>query len=129
MNPVTHFEMPGEDMERMKKFYESVFHWKTQQMGPEMGNYIVVQTDETDEQGMLKKTNRINGGFYKKGAGGSVPSVVIAVSDLKKAIEDVKTGGGQIQGEIMPIPGIGDFVSIIDTEGNRVGVLQPTHPM
>jgi predicted enzyme related to lactoylglutathione lyase len=131
MNPVTHFEMAGEDMERMKKFYETVFAWKTIQTGPEMGNYVMVNTDETDAQGMLKKTNRINGGFYKKmdDPAMNTPSVVIAVENLEKAIERVKAAGGNLLTEIMPIPGIGRYVSIKDTEGNRVGVLQPSHSM
>ena len=131
MNPVTHFEMAGEDLERMKKFYEGVFGWKTQQMGPEMGNYVLANTDETDEKGMLKKTNRINGGFYKKmdDPQMNAPSVVIAVENLENAIEKVKSSGGSILTDIMPIPGIGRYVSIKDTEGNRVGVLQPLEPM
>ena len=28
MNPVVHFEMPGADMDRMKKFYEETFGWQ-----------------------------------------------------------------------------------------------------
>ncbi len=27
--------------------------------------------------------------------------------------------------EVMPIPGVGDYVSFFDTEGNRVSMLQP----
>src|SRR5688572_22919508 len=103
MNPVTHFEMAGEDMERMKKFYESVFGWKMQQFGPEMGNYVMAQTDETDEQGMLKKTNRINGGFYKKmdDPRMNTPSVIIAVDNLEKSMKKVKGAGGEIMNEPM----------------------------
>jgi hypothetical protein len=131
MNPVTHFEMAGEDMERMKKFYQSVFGWKMQQFGEEMGNYVMVNTDETDEKGMLKKTNRINGGFYKKmdDAQMNTPSVVVAVENLENAIEKIKSAGGNILTDIMPIPGVGRYVSMQDTEGNRVGVLQPDQPM
>lgn len=123
--------MAGEDMERMKKFYETVFNWKTVQMGPEMGNYVMVNTDETDEQGMLKKTNRINGGFYKKmdNPAMNTPSVVIAVENLENSIEKVKKSGGTVLTDIMPIPGVGRYVSFNDTEGNRVGMLQPLEQM
>lgn len=128
MNPVVHFEMAGGDMERMKKFYQGVFGWKLQQMGSEFGNYVLAQTDETDEQGMLKKTNRINGGFYQ-GKGGEAPHIVIAVSDLESHMETVKQSGGEIVDKPMDIPGIGMFVMFKDTEGNRVGMLQPSQPM
>lgn len=141
MNPVVHFEMGYFDRERMKKFYAETFGWKLQQMGKEMGNYVVAQTDETDEKGMLKETNRINGGFYHKteSPGSHPPSVVIAVPDIKKAIEDVVAHGGKILGsmnekreqtdEPQMIPGIGLWISIQDTEGNRVSLLQPNERM
>ena len=48
MNPVVHFEMPSEDGSRMRKFYESAFGWKTEQLGPEMGDYVLVTTTATD---------------------------------------------------------------------------------
>ena len=53
------------------------------------------------------------------------PSVVISVGDIKKAMKDVAIAGGEILGEPMEIPGIGQYVSFNDTEGNRVSLLQP----
>jgi len=84
MNPVTHFEMGYNDRERMKKFYEAAFGWHMQQYGPEMGNYVVAQTAETDEQGMVKTPGTINGGFYQKNDDpqSHAPSVVISVKDI-----------------------------------------------
>ena len=32
----------------MRKFYENTFGWKTEQLGPEMGDYVLVTTTETD---------------------------------------------------------------------------------
>jgi predicted enzyme related to lactoylglutathione lyase len=48
MNPVVHFEMPYDDRERMAKFYQGAFGWRTQTLGEEMGNYVLVTTTETD---------------------------------------------------------------------------------
>lgn len=129
-NPVVHFEMPAKDKKRVSAFYTNAFGWKMQQMGPEMGNYVIAQTAETDENGMVKNSGTINGGFYdfKDEPGFQYPSVVIAVDNLKESMEKVKKEGGEVVGEEMEIPGIGLFISIIDTEGNRVGMLQP-HPM
>src|SRR5690242_19034801 len=80
-NPVVHFEMGYNDRERIKKFYSDVFDWKMQQMGAEMGNYVVAQTAETDENGMVKTPGTINGGFYQKNENplSHAPSVVISV--------------------------------------------------
>lgn len=48
MNPVVHFKMPYTNGRRVKKFYESVFGWKTEKLGAEMGDYILVFTAEKD---------------------------------------------------------------------------------
>jgi predicted enzyme related to lactoylglutathione lyase len=126
MDHVVHFEMPAEDKKRISTFYATVFGWKTQQLGPEMGEYVLVQTGETDDKGMPQKPGFINGGFYQKGeGGGAVPHLVISVENLDKHMGKVKSGGGEIQGEPMDIPGVGKFVMFTDTEGNRVGMLQP----
>lgn len=131
MNPVTHFEMAYDDRDRMAKFYQTAFGWKTQMLGEEMGNYVVAQTDETDEQGMLKKTNRINGGFYKKQPDlkFNTPSVVIAVPNLGESMKKIAEAGGKIIVEPMDIPGVGKYASFEDTEGNRASILEPNNPM
>jgi predicted enzyme related to lactoylglutathione lyase len=37
----------------------------------------------------------------------------------------VAEAGGKVLGEPMEIPGIGQYVSFVDTEDNRVSMLQP----
>jgi predicted enzyme related to lactoylglutathione lyase len=128
MNPVVHFEMPAEDRDRMSKFYSKVFGWETQDMGPNMGNYIVVTTTETD-----KKTARpitpgaINGGFYQKDPKrDDHPTVVIAVDNVKAHLEMITKEGGVLLNGPDDIPGVGIYASFRDTEGNRVSILQPS---
>jgi len=41
----------------------------------------------------------------------------------------VKAAGGEVLGEPMVIPGVGDYVSFRDTEGNRLSLLQPLPTM
>jgi predicted enzyme related to lactoylglutathione lyase len=53
------------------------------------------------------------------------PSIVIAVEDIRESMKKITEAGGKVLGEPMPIPGIGSYVSFIDTEGNRVSLLQP----
>jgi predicted enzyme related to lactoylglutathione lyase len=132
MNPVVHFEMPYEDSKRVADFYAKAFGWQSQVLGPEMGAYVVMSTSETDSQtGFPKEPGRINGGFFKRTKETQYPSVVIAVDDIEAAMKQVTEAGGKVlggvQGEGKPddIPGIGLYVSITDTEGNRVGMLQP----
>ncbi len=131
MNPVVHFEFPGDDLERMKKFYTEAFGWKLNQMGPDMSNYITAQTDETDAQGMLKQSNRINGGLYKRSNNTltNSPSVVLAVEDIAKASERIRNAGGKVLSEVVEIPTIGKYATFEDTEGNRLSILQPHQAM
>lgn len=126
MNSVVHFEMPYDDRDRMKKFYETTFGWQTQTLGPEMGNYVVAMTTESGPGGP-KNPGAINGGFYERPTdhGGQHPSVVIAVDDIHDAIRKIKEGGGKLLGEPMEIPGVGQYAGFTDTEGNRVSILQP----
>jgi predicted enzyme related to lactoylglutathione lyase len=137
MNPVVHFEMGYRDRERMKKFYETCFGWEMQQLGAEMGDYVVAHTTETDKDGMVQTKGAINGGFYQKPEtpDGQAPSVVVSVDDVTAAVVAVKAAGGEILGGMTPdgqhtmepteIPGIGLWISAKDTEGNRFSILQP----
>ena len=130
MNPVVHFEMPAEDRTRMSKFYSKAFGWQTQMLGPEMGDYVVVTTTESDDGGP-KKPGAINGGFYAKKNDwpAQYPAVVIAVEDIRGAMKKVAEAGGKVLGDPMEIPGVGQYVSFFDTEGNRVSMLQPSQRM
>jgi len=126
MNPVVHFEMPAADRKRIANFYSNAFGWQTQMLGPDMGDYVVVTTTESDENGP-KKPGAINGGFFPKKDDfpAQYPAVVIAVDNIKESISKVTQAGGKILGEPMDIPGIGQYVSFYDTEGNRASILQP----
>jgi len=128
MDPVVHFEMPAEDKKRMSDFYSHIFGWKTTMLGPEMSEYVVVTTTESDEKtGRPKNPGAINGGFYQKEKGKQhqYPSVVIAVSNIKEYVEKIKKAGGEILNGPDEIPGVGLYLSFKDTEGNKVSLLQP----
>jgi uncharacterized protein len=135
MNPVVHFEMPYEDKNRMADFYAKAFGWQNQILGPEMGNYVVATTSEMDEETKFpKKPGMINGGFFERNKENQCPSVVIGVGDIKEAMKQVEEAGGKVLGGRTPgepddIPGVGLYASFIDTEGNRVSMLQPTGKM
>jgi len=125
-NPVVHFEMPYENAQRVVDFYAKAFGWGMQALGQDMGHYITAATAETDENHMVKQPGTINGGFFAKSPDAPpYPSVVIAVEDIRQAMNNVRDAGGKVLGEPMEIPGIGQYVSFTDTEGNRVSLLQP----
>src|SRR3954463_6724019 len=112
MDAVVHFEMPADDRERMSKFYQRVFGWQTQMLGPEMGEYVTVATTESDDNGP-KKPGAINGGFYprEKGWPAPNPSLVISADDIQASMNKVNAAGGKTLGDPMEIPGVGTYVS------------------
>lgn len=127
--PVVHFELPADDQKRISDFYHRAFGWDAKQLGPEMHDYVLVQATETDERGYPTEPGRINGGFYKKKDEKQWPkqhpNLVIAIDDINEHMKIVEAAGGRILGEPMEIPGYGTYVSFLDTEGNRISMIQP----
>ena len=122
-NRIIHFEIEAVDRERAKKFYSSAFGWDLQQMGPEMGDYVVVTTGDPKEPG------GINGGIFVAPAGGkkelNAYSCVVGVDNIDEAVGKVKAAGGEVLMDKMDIPGIGIYARCKDTEGNIFTLLQP----
>jgi hypothetical protein len=126
MDPVVHFELPYENKKRIAGFYEKAFGWKTETFGGEMGDYVLATTAAPDAAGAARP-GAIDGGFFAKKPDWPAqhPSVVIAVDNIAEAMDKVRRAGGSVLGEPMDIPGVGAYVSFVDSEGNRVSMLQP----
>lgn len=126
MNPVVHFEIPYEDRDRSARFYEVAFGWKTEKLGADMGNYVLVTTAESDAKAGAP-AGAIGGGLFERKPNSPVqhPSIVIAVEEIEDAMKRVTAAGGEVLGEPMMVPGVGRYVAFIDTEGNRNSMLQP----
>jgi predicted enzyme related to lactoylglutathione lyase len=127
MNPVVHFELPADDYKRASDFYAKSFGWQNQNLGPDMGNYVTVGTTPSDSNGRPTTLGAINGGIYTRQAGSPAqhPSFVIAVENIPKSIQKIVENGGTIIGEPYEIPGVGQYVSFTDTEGNTIALLKP----
>jgi len=123
MDKVQHFELPADNMARAKKFYSSVFGWKTEDV-PGM-EYVMASTVEVDEKTrMPKESGAINGGITKKGMGMNAPSITITVADIDKAVQKATKAGGKLAKEKQPVMEMGFIAYIQDTEGNLIGLWQ-----
>jgi predicted enzyme related to lactoylglutathione lyase len=91
-----------------------------------MGDYVLAGTTEVGADRMPKKPGAINGGFYQRTDDpvSKHMSVVISVKDVKASMRQVAKAGGKILGEPQEIPGVGTWVSFLDTEGNRLSMMQ-----
>ena len=104
---------------------QSAFGWQTRMLSADMSNYVVATTTDSNEAGPTRP-GAINGGFYAKMPDRPMqyPSVVIAVDDVKRAAQKVVAAGGKMLGDPMEIPGVGQYAGFVDSEGNRVSMLQ-----
>jgi uncharacterized protein len=121
---VVHFELPADNVERARTFYQKTFQWEMQPM-PEM-NYTMVQTTAVDENQMPKEPGAINGGIAARGSPPPVraPVITIAVDDIDQALKQIgKNGGKTVQGK-QPIGPMGFTAYFQDPEGNVVGLWQ-----
>lgn len=83
-------------------------------------------TTETDENGP-KNPGVINDSFFEEKSDWPMqyPSIVIAVDDIEASLKKVADAGGKLLDEPLEFPGLGQYVSFIEPEGNRVSMLQP----
>ena len=128
MDPVVHFEFPYDDRDRIAGFYREVFGWELKMLGEDMGNYVLATTAKPGQRvGHEAPYGAIGGGFFPRRNDWPAqhPTVVIAVQDIRASMKKVGEAGGEVLGEPMAIPGVGDYVSFFDTEKNRVSMLQP----
>jgi predicted enzyme related to lactoylglutathione lyase len=119
MDPVIHFELPASDPLRVGRFYEEAFGWQTTPLGPDMGNFVLAFTVETDPETRLpQKSGAINGGFYERTEPDQTTKLTILVEDIRAAMDRIVAAGGRVLGEPVEMQGVGLFVSFVDPDGN-----------
>jgi predicted enzyme related to lactoylglutathione lyase len=122
MDKVVHFEIPFDNKQRAMKFYTDAFGWRLADM-PEM-NYVMASTVDVDDRHMPKEPGAINGGLFQRPAEAPNPTLYLGVSSLDSTIEKVKQAGGSVVTPNTPIPGMGAYARVKDTEGNVIGLYQ-----
>jgi uncharacterized protein len=122
MAKVVHFEIPFDNKQRAKKFYTDAFGWNLTEF-PEM-EYVMAQTAEVDEKQMPKEPGAINGGLFQRPKEAPNPVIYIDVPSVEQAIGKVKNAGGSVVTPRTPIPGMGAYGRVKDTEGNVIGLFE-----
>ncbi|SDU66636.1 VOC family protein [Jiangella alkaliphila] len=120
--PVVHFEIPADDLDRAREFYRAAFEWDLTPM-PEV-DYTIVSTTPADETGRPKDPGAINGGMYTRDADRPHPVVTIGVDDVDEALAAVERLGGAVVLPKTEVMGMGFAAYFRDTEGNVLGLWQ-----
>jgi uncharacterized protein len=115
MSRICHFEIPASDPERAVAFYKKAFGWKIEKWPGPMEYWMVT----TGAEG----TPGINGGLMRN-TNVKTTTNTVGVDSVDQSIEAVKAAGGKLVMPKTPIPTVGYFAYLEDTEGNLFGVMQ-----
>jgi uncharacterized protein len=107
---IVHFELPAQDTQRARQFYQDVFDWKFRDYEGPMEYHM---TDGVEPVGAV----------YPQQSGERGPIVYFDTSDIDASIAKIRDGGGQADDK-QPIPEIGWFSRCEDTEGNAFSLYQ-----
>ncbi|GHJ60255.1 glyoxalase [Nocardioides sp. OK12] len=119
---VMHFEIPFDDGDRARGFYEKVFGWQMMPI-PEM-DYTMVSTGPSDPETGPTEPGFINGGMFQRSDEfpGKGPGIVIDVASVDEALRAAEEAGGRKVTDRTPVGDMGFTGYFTDTEGNLVGV-------
>jgi uncharacterized protein len=124
---IVHFEIPANDIEKLKKFYMDLFGW-TMNKYPGPTVYYLVGTVPVDENIMMPIRPGVNGGLYDKKDAAmpeqAKPTNYISVESVEEYSRKVEALGGKIVVTKMEIPGLGWWALALDPEGNHFGMLE-----
>ena len=117
-----HFEIPADDVEKLRKFYSSLFGWKIERIPGPM-EYWGIATVPVNDKGMPERPG-VNGGMMKRQNPEHKPVNYIAVESVDEYVKKIEALGGRIIVPKMEVPGIGWWALALDPEGNQFAILQ-----
>ena len=121
MGGVVHFEIPADDQERARKFYQEALGWRIEPV-PGMDYNMVITTPMDEATGQPTTAGAINGGMMARDGEVRNPVITVDVSDIDATLKSVEQLGGSV---VMPkneIPQMGYFAYFKDSEGNIMGL-------
>jgi predicted enzyme related to lactoylglutathione lyase len=116
---IIHFEIPAEDVERLRKFYSQLFGWKIEKT--EGMDYWLIQTVPVDEQGR-PKAQGVNGGMMKKQSPEHMFTYYVLVESVDEYCKKIEELGGKVIVQKMEVPNMGWWAMAIDPEGNHFAI-------
>jgi predicted enzyme related to lactoylglutathione lyase len=115
MGRVVHFEIPVDDPDRARRFYESAFGWSFQGYGDQP--YWLTEIGQEGDVG-------IEGALAGREEIHQHPVVVIGVDDIAQSVQQARKAGAEVLLERQAVPTMGWSAYVRDPEGNVVGMWQ-----
>ncbi len=122
-NAVAHFEIYGDDPQKLAGFYSGLFGWKIEK-APGM-DYWMIRTVATDGQGRPTQPGSINGGMMKR----PMPEArawlnYVSVASLDETVKKAQSTGAMVMRPKSPVPKMGWFAILLDPEQNVFAIWQ-----
>ena len=127
MPTIVHFEIPADDVERAKRFYNDLFRWKIEKWpgtdgggnnSPSNMEYWMIST--TDDKGNKAS---IGGGLMKRQDPQQQQITnFIDVKSVDEYSSKIERLGGKVVVPKMAVPNMGYFAVCRDTENNSFGI-------
>jgi hypothetical protein len=124
---VVHFEIPADNVEHAKVFYEKAFGWNISKY-PGMEYHGVVTTPVDQKTQMPIEPGAINGGMTKRQEPVRNTVITVDVVDIDSILKAVEKLGGKTVQKKQPVADMGFTAYFKDTEGNIVGLWQNAQP-
>jgi len=119
---IVHFEIPADDLQKLRKFYSELFGWKIEKM-PGPTDYWNIQTVPVDEKGMPIRPG-VNGGMMKRQNPEHKPVNYIGVESIDKYAKKIEALGGRVIVPKTEVTGIGWWALALDPDGNQFGIFE-----
>ena len=118
---VVHFEIPFDDGDRARDFYQTAFGWDLMPM-PEMG-YTMVSTGPMGDQGP-SESGYIGGGMMQRSEAIQGPIITVDVDDIDATLATIEEHGGKTVTPRQAVGQMGFSAYFNDPEGNLIGLWQ-----
>jgi uncharacterized protein len=125
---IVHFEIPANDIERAKKFYNDLFGWKIEKWpgtdgsqltsaatGQPMEYWLITTTDD-------KGNKALGGGMMKRQMPEHKVTNYIGVKSIDEYKSKVEKLGGKVLAPKHTVSGMGYFALCLDTENNPFAI-------
>ena len=122
MPTIVYFQIPADDIERSKKFYNELFGWKIDK-SPEantpegMENWSITTTDHNGKEAL-------GGGMSKRQMPQQQITNFIDIGSVDEYLSKVERLGGKVVVPKTAIPGMGYYAVCLDTENNSFGIFE-----
>jgi predicted enzyme related to lactoylglutathione lyase len=124
---VVHFEIPADDLDRARAFYQDAFGWTINSI-PEL-DYTIVETTPTDEATNLPaEPGAINGGMMSRQPEIPGPVITVGVDDIDASLRRVEELGGKTVTGKTAVADMGYAAYFSDPEGNVLGLWESAQP-